>query len=279
MTEAGERCEKPEARVIASGADWSISLVDCRAGPETPRFEERHSRYSIAAVADGFFQYRTDQGRALLHPGAVMLGNAGACFECGHDHATGDRCLAIHFAPPLFEEIAASRAGAASFRFRVAALPPLKALAPALARLSALGARKDAPGAGEAAIGVAARVIALAAGATPTDQRVSARDEKRIARVLRRIEAAPSDAHDLDALACVAAMSKYHFLRTFRKVVGVTPHQHILALRLKRAATDLKLTAAPIATIALDAGFSDLSTFNNLFRRVFGQTPGSFRKS
>ena len=41
-------------------------------------------------------------------PGALMLGNPGACFECGHEHGVGDRCLSFHFDPGFFEEIVAS---------------------------------------------------------------------------------------------------------------------------------------------------------------------------
>ena len=40
----------------------------------------------------------------------------------------------------------------------------------------------------------------------------------------------------LHDLAGTAAMSPYHFLRTFRAVVGMTPHQYILHTRLHRAA-------------------------------------------
>src|SRR2546430_5544229 len=29
----------------------------------------------------------------LMTPGSLLLGNAGQCFECGHEHGLGDRCL------------------------------------------------------------------------------------------------------------------------------------------------------------------------------------------
>jgi len=72
-------------------------------------------------------------------------------------------------------------------------------------------------------------------------------------------------------------MSPYHFLRTFRQVTGVTPHQFILRTRLYRAATRLRAGKAQIAAIAFDCGFNDLSTFNHRFRRVIGVTPGDYR--
>jgi AraC family transcriptional regulator len=72
-------------------------------------------------------------------------------------------------------------------------------------------------------------------------------------------------------------MSPYYFLRTFRAVSGMTPYQFILAQRLRRAALRLRQTTVPIAAVAYEAGFSDLSTFNRRFRRVIGMTPGAWR--
>ena len=72
-------------------------------------------------------------------------------------------------------------------------------------------------------------------------------------------------------------MSPYHFLRTFRAVAGVTPYQFILGQRLRQAATRMRQTTDPIADIAFESGFGDLSTFNRRFRRVMGVTPGAWR--
>ena len=87
----------------------------CRSGPDDRRFEERHTRVSIAAVISGSFVYRCDSGSELLHPGALLLGNTGSCFECGHEHSRGDRCVAFHLDQDLFEEIAAATTGTPSF--------------------------------------------------------------------------------------------------------------------------------------------------------------------
>src|SRR6185436_6442988 len=71
---------------LARGDGWSVDDVICTSGPEDRPFEERHSRVSIAVVAAGTFQYRSTNGRATLTPGSILLGSAGQCFECGHDH-------------------------------------------------------------------------------------------------------------------------------------------------------------------------------------------------
>jgi AraC family transcriptional regulator len=111
------------SHVLAEGEGWRVSDVVCHSGPEHAPFEEQHERFSIAAVIEGSFQYRSSNGRALLYPGALLLGNAGTCFACGHAHGSGDRCIAFHFAPAFFEEISATAAGSARFRFTVSMLP------------------------------------------------------------------------------------------------------------------------------------------------------------
>src|ERR1051325_2860086 len=77
-------------RVLARGEGWSVLDVICTSGPSDRAYEERHSAVSIAIVASGTFGYRTTVGRALLTPGAMLLGTPGRCFECGHAHGEGD---------------------------------------------------------------------------------------------------------------------------------------------------------------------------------------------
>jgi AraC-like DNA-binding protein len=78
-------------------------------------------------------------------------------------------------------------------------------------------------------------------------------------------------------MARKAGMSPYHFLRVFRHVVGMTPHQYLLRTRLSRAAAALRRSGETISSIALEAGFEDLSTFNRRFRRLMGESPGAYR--
>ena len=72
-------------------------------------------------------------------------------------------------------------------------------------------------------------------------------------------------------------MSPYHFLRTFKLVTGITPHQWLLRARLRDAARRLATSRASITTIALDVGFEDLSNFIRSFRAEFGLSPRQYR--
>jgi AraC family transcriptional regulator len=276
--EADERgAGAPTARPIAGGEGWSVSELTCRLGPQDRPFEERYDHATIAAVIEGTFEYRTAAGTALLYPGAFLLRNPGACFECGHEHSVGDRCVSVRFDLPLFEEIAAAVVGSCRFRFSTAMLPAMpRFAAPVLELAKGISGQIALE---ECALRLAETVFATAAGHTQSAATPSSRDLRRISRVLHYIEENADEPMDLADLAAVACMSKYHFLRTFRRLVGVTPHQFLLDLRMRRAAIRLCTTSMPIAAIAFDSGFGDLSAFNARFRKVFGMSPGQLRGS
>ena len=100
----------------------------------------------------------------------------------------------------------------------------------------------------------------------------------RVTRVVRKIESDPDGAHDLVSLANEARLSRYYFLRTFENLTGLTPHQYLLRMRLRRAAIRLSTEKTKILDIALDSGFGDISNFNRTFRAEFGSSPRGYRK-
>ncbi|HEY8374977.1 MAG TPA: AraC family transcriptional regulator, partial [Nannocystis sp.] len=81
----------------------------------------------------------------------------------------------------------------------------------------------------------------------------------------------------LDELARVAELSKYHFLRQFAQVVGMTPGAYLRTLRLCHAARELRTTRRPILEIALSAGFADHPSFSRAFARHMGMTPSQYQ--
>lgn len=265
-------------QILAAGPGWRVTDIRCDAGPHDRPFAEAHEAACIAAVTEGSFQYRSTHGQALLAPGALLLGNDGQGYECGHEHAAGDRSLCFHFDPDYLEDIVAAVPGARRTSFAVPRLPPLPALMSLLAAAEAARDSGDRCEFEELALRLAGTVAAeLADAARRPARRPTARDQRRVTRALRRIESGADEPLALAALARDAAMSPYHFLRTFDAVVGMTPHQYVLRTRLHRAAVRLRRTPDPIAAIAFDAGFNDLSTFNHRFRRLLGATPTAYR--
>jgi AraC family transcriptional regulator len=267
----------PHVRFIAGGEGWSVSEFLCRAGPSDRPVEERHDGFSIAAVIEGTFTCKAEHGEALLHPGALLFGNHGACFACGHDHSRGDRCISFNFAPDAFAEIAASAAGSSRFAFPAAMAPAHKASTPILVAAEAIGGDAEPLRVEETAMRLAETVVATISGHAASTAPVSALEHRRIADVLRHIEDHAADPLDLDALAGVARLSKYHFLRVFRRAIGMTPYQFLLNVRMRRAAVRLARPSETILRIAFDVGFGDLSTFNKSFREIFGMSPSAFR--
>lgn len=265
------------AQILASGPGWNVSDVVCTHDQQERIRVEEHEQTSIAAVLEGSFQYRTQSGSAVMVPGALLLGNAGSCFECGHEHARGDHCLAFRFAPAYFEEIAAGVPGARKTTFARASVSPAGALISLFADADIARSQGDAFALEELAVRFAGAAMTIACAGTPRQRAPTARDERRITRAVRYIEAHADKEVGLDGLAREAAMSPYHFLRVFRQMIGMTPHQYLLHTRLYRAARRLRTSSAPISTVALDAGFNDLATFNRRFRRMIGMTPSAFR--
>ena len=91
------------------------------------------------------------------------------------------------------------------------------------------------------------------------------------------IEENPTDALTIAGLAREAGLSPFHFLRTFEKLTGVTPHQFLLRARLREVARRLTASRHRVIDVALDAGFSDVSNFNRAFRQEFGVAPLAYR--
>jgi AraC family transcriptional regulator len=226
----------------------------------------------------GTFQYRSALGCAEMTPGSLLLGNAGECFECGHEHAPGDRCIAFRFTPELIDSLLSALGRAhRTGRFRVARVPPVSATSSLIARASA-GLTGAADVSWEE---IAPEVAALAVGFDRDEMaepwKASAPFTARVSESVRAIQRDPSSNRTLADPARSAGLSPFHYLRSFRRVTGVTPHQFILRTRLREAASRLLADDTRIIDIALAAGFGDLSNFNNAFRREFGLAPRAFR--
>jgi AraC family transcriptional regulator len=277
---AGQRERGPTSRVLARGDGWGVADLVCKSGPDDRPFEERHASSSIAIVTAGTFQYRAASGRALMTPGALLLGNSGQAFECGHEHGTGDRCLAFWYAPPYFERLARD-VGVRGVRphFQVPRLPPLRALSPLLARACARAYDSSDVAWEEIGVQLAAQTLRIAHGLSPDPGRTPLSTEARVTRAVRMIERHPDAGLKLGSLAREAGLSSYHFLRTFQRLTGLTPHQYVLRTRLREAARRLLCEPARILDIALDCGFGDVSNFNRAFRTEFGVSPRGYRRT
>jgi AraC family transcriptional regulator len=104
-------------------------------------------------------------------------------------------------------------------------------------------------------------------------------DRRRLFRVLDCIEANLEGDLTLDHLASIACLSRFHFARAFKAVLGKTPHQYVTAKRIERAKALLIRGDQSLVAVALALNFSSQANFTRAFRRLTGQTPGQYRSN
>lgn len=79
-------------------------------------------------------------------------------------------------------------------------------------------------------------------------------------------------------IAKEANFSQYHFMKFFKKHIGMTCIDFLNNTRLEKASSLLNSTDKSIMDIALDVGFNNVSYFNKLFKQKYKLTPKDFRK-
>ena len=101
--------------------------------------------------------------------------------------------------------------------------------------------------------------------------------DARLRRVVHYIHDNPAGDLSLDALAEVAAMSRFHWHRIFVAMTGETCAQAVRRIRAHKAAHWLIQTDWPVSVIALRSGHRNVQSFARSFRAHFGVTPAAFR--
>ena len=83
---------------------------------------------------------------------------------------------------------------------------------------------------------------------------------------------------EVNVLADLVNVSRYHFSRMFKEEVGYSPHEYITLLRINRAKELLKSTDLPMSEIAFRVGYEYSTSFTAVFQKKVGVTPREFRK-
>ncbi|MFY0592196.1 helix-turn-helix domain-containing protein [Roseivirga sp.] len=84
---------------------------------------------------------------------------------------------------------------------------------------------------------------------------------------------------NLDTLAAIACLSKFHYLRTFKSVYRCTPQQMVANLRFKKAKSELLNSTKSIIEIAPSLGFSEIASFTRFFSKHAGMSPKTYRQN
>jgi len=97
-------------------------------------------------------------------------------------------------------------------------------------------------------------------------------------RVLEKMHEELDSDLSLSALAAESGYSRAHFMRLFKATMGITPHNHLLELRLHRAQKMLTSASMSVIDIALACGFRSHAHFTASFTRRFGLAPSFYRR-
>jgi AraC family transcriptional regulator len=248
----------------ASGA----AFEDYCAADPGPAGHWAYEKAAIGVVLSGWFEYSSQDASVFAGPGTLLLGNAGDPFTVRHTDTHGNRRLGVTLDREVIEEVA--NEADVPPRFSATAIPP----GPSATYVGGL-IRALSRGDGDAIYPLAH--AALRALRPAKALRSTATDRARVSDVVRYMEANFDQPCPLQSLAEIAGLSRFHFLRTFGNVVGVTPNQYLINLRMRAAADLLLTTERPVAQVIYDSGFNDVSYFYACFRDTFHCTPRQWR--
>lgn len=100
---------------------------------------------------------------------------------------------------------------------------------------------------------------------------------KAIAKVLTHIDCHRDSALDLDKLAKIARVSKFHFHRVFKEYMGISLGQYVKLKRLETGMWKLVHTKNNTLDIAIDTGYENHAAFSRAFKKEMGCSPKDFR--
>jgi AraC family transcriptional regulator of adaptative response/methylated-DNA-[protein]-cysteine methyltransferase len=109
----------------------------------------------------------------------------------------------------------------------------------------------------------------------PRDARPSGRAEL-VQKICRYIEANLDEKLTLENLSRQAGLSPFHFQRTFKRVLGISPRQYVEARRLEKVKRSLA-NGETVTNSLYDAGFTSKSRLYEKNTQL-GVSPGAFRR-
>ena len=101
----------------------------------------------------------------------------------------------------------------------------------------------------------------------------------RLRHLLQRVETAPGAAWPVERMAAELHVSGSRLHALFKRELDTTPQAWLAELRLRQVIAALADSDTPIATLAVEGGWSDQTTLTRAMRRATGQTPAAFRRA
>jgi AraC-like DNA-binding protein len=98
-----------------------------------------------------------------------------------------------------------------------------------------------------------------------------------LAYVIDYIKSNLNEKININGLSDKACMSKATFYRLFKRELGISPNDFILAEKISKAKQLLSNPAAKVAAVSYELGFSDANYFIRTFKKLVGVTPGNYQ--
>lgn len=253
-----------------------------------------HQRLELFVPLDGPTVFQMGDERAVLQPGDLLVVANLALHHVVDFPGFDTRAIVISFRPEFVYSL-----GSPSFdyafllpfypdgarRARVLALPSAPDAALALRRLVECSGGENADGPLQRA-GCKAFLLQLLfelARRFPASERMHWEFIRHQQRALRLkalfdyVREHYADRLTVAGAAQMVGMGQPQFMKTFKRVAGMTLVAYVNHIRLANGSRLLRETGLTIAEIATEVGFSDQSYFDKRFKRAFGCTPREFR--
>ncbi|MGQ7857325.1 helix-turn-helix domain-containing protein [Pedobacter sp. WC2501] len=102
-------------------------------------------------------------------------------------------------------------------------------------------------------------------------------NQNPLAFVLNYIKSNLNEKISINSLSDKACMSKATFYRLFKRELGISPNDFILAEKINKAKILLTQPGAKVASISYELGFNDANYFIRAFKKIVGITPGTYQ--
>jgi AraC-like DNA-binding protein len=250
-----------------------------------------HEFHELVVILTGHGRHVTDRGEYSLDAGDVFLVRG----NMAHGYADTDRMTLVNilFDPKRLELPMADLRDLPGYHALFRVEPRLRAydrfrsrlhlseeeLAEAAGQIARLEEEltRMAPGYRFHACAHLMSLIGFVSRCYSHSARLTNRPLLRMGEVLSYIEGHYREPIAVRQLVRMARMSESTLMRTFRRVLSRSPIEHVIRVRIDKAAELLQRGDVRVTEAAFACGFSDSNYFARQFRRVMGVSPREYR--
>lgn len=254
------------------------------------------SRLSVRWIGKGHYTYEVEKNRYSLKPGRFLIINNGQRYNSAMNPDVQTESFTVSFNRALFQSVLTAfsqkeewlldnpfNLSDADATFFVNTYPVEGELQNLLERFARASRKNVEVEFFDTLFYLLAEQLLIAQKtvrreilAIPSVKKIT-REElyRRLCRAKDFIRAHADQELKTETIAAQACLSPFHFMRTYKRAFGISPHQELLNVRLSKAVQLINFNKHDwtLGRIAHEAGFSDLSSFSKAFRQRYGVSP------